>query len=221
MSFELFADEESVIARSRAFVEADGFESEVTREAFIEQARSRWDGSTAKNERALLHCGFIGEVKEGRRRTDSARRRSTYDQCYQYSGPHNATPRFSRLSVTSVPLRLAPHPWRGLFFDLESVIDWPLRSPRVHAHVSSLSGEELVGEREFVMNELISRRKLVGAGLAASIAVPATALTASNAEAQQNDQTPSAEPAPKKKSKKKKGTTSTGMTPQNKQPKPQ
>jgi hypothetical protein len=72
------------------------------------------------------------------------------------------------------------------------------------------------------MNELISRRKLLlAAGLAASFAVSATVLTASNAEAQQNDQTPAAEPTPKKKSKKKKGTSSTGMTPQNKQPKSQ
>jgi hypothetical protein len=72
------------------------------------------------------------------------------------------------------------------------------------------------------MNELISRRKLLlGAGLAASIAVPATVLTASNAEAQQNDQTPAAEPASKEEIEKKKGTSSTGMTPQHKQPKSQ
>jgi hypothetical protein len=72
------------------------------------------------------------------------------------------------------------------------------------------------------MNELISRRKLLlVAGLASSIAVPAIVLTPSHAEAQQNDQTPSAEPAPKKKSTKKKGTSSTSMTPPNKQPKSQ
>jgi hypothetical protein len=65
------------------------------------------------------------------------------------------------------------------------------------------------------MNEAISRRKLLLlAGFGASIAVPATAaLMASDAEAQQADQTAPADGAPKKKSKKKKGSATTGAPP--------
>ena len=55
------------------------------------------------------------------------------------------------------------------------------------------------------MNEAISRRKLLLlAGLGASIAFPAsTLLTASVAEAQQNEQMAPTDAAPKKKTKKK------------------
>ena len=51
------------------------------------------------------------------------------------------------------------------------------------------------------MNKPISRRKLLFlAGMATSIVMPATMLIASNAEAQQADQTPSpGQTAPKKK----------------------
>ena len=57
------------------------------------------------------------------------------------------------------------------------------------------------------MNKPISRRKLLFlAGMATSIVMPATMLIASNAEAQQADQTPSpGQTAPKKKPKKKDG----------------
>jgi hypothetical protein len=65
------------------------------------------------------------------------------------------------------------------------------------------------------MNEVISRRKLLLlAGLGVGIVVPATAvLIASDAEAQQADQAPTADAAPKKKTKKKKGGASTGAAP--------
>ena len=54
------------------------------------------------------------------------------------------------------------------------------------------------------MNEAISRRKLLFlAGLAASIVVPTTVLIASNAEAQQTEQTPAGQTAPKEKEKEK------------------
>ncbi len=54
---------------------------------------------------------------------------------------------------------------------------------------------------ELIESQVISRRKLfLLVGLAAGLAVPATALTASNAEAQQ----PSEQPPKKKKEKKKK-----------------
>jgi hypothetical protein len=61
--------------------------------------------------------------------------------------------------------------------------------------------------------EVISRRKLfLLAGLAASFAVPASVITASNADAQQPEaQQPSA--PPKKKKKKKKKETPTGAAP--------
>src|SRR5260370_40005816 len=80
----------------------------------------------------------------------------------------------------------------------------------------------LVGLRGLTMDGIISRRKLLSiAGLAVTLAVPAAVLTSSNADAQQNDQAPPAEPAPKKKAKKKKGASSTGMAPQSKQQKSQ
>jgi hypothetical protein len=65
------------------------------------------------------------------------------------------------------------------------------------------------------MNEVISRRKLLlFAGLGASVAFPASALlTASVAEAQQNDQTAPADAAPKKKTKKKKSSTTSVAPP--------
>ena len=71
------------------------------------------------------------------------------------------------------------------------------------------------------MNEAISRRKLLFlAGMATSIVMPATMLIASNAEAQQTDQTPPAgQTAPKKK--KKTGTSSSGAATPTKQPKAQ
>ena len=77
--------------------------------------------------------------------------------------------------------------------------------------------------RAFSMNDGISRRKLLFlAGLAASIVAPATVLIASNAEAQQTEQTPPAgQTAPKKKKKKKKGTSSSGAASETKQPKAQ
>jgi hypothetical protein len=71
------------------------------------------------------------------------------------------------------------------------------------------------------MNEAISRRKLLFlAGLTACIVAPATFAT--NAEAQQTEQTPPAgQTAPKKKNKKKKGTSSSGAASETKQPKAQ
>ena len=73
------------------------------------------------------------------------------------------------------------------------------------------------------MNKPISRRKLLFlAGMATSIVMPATMLIASNAEAQQADQTPSpGQTAPKKKPKKKTGTSSFGAATPTKQPKAQ
>ncbi len=73
------------------------------------------------------------------------------------------------------------------------------------------------------MNEAISRRKLLFlAGMATSIVMPATMLIASNAEAQQTDQTPPAgQTAPKKKKKKKTGTSSSGAATPTKPPKAQ
>ena len=65
------------------------------------------------------------------------------------------------------------------------------------------------------MNGVISRRKmLLFAGLGASIVFPAsTLLTASVAEAQQNDQTTPADVAPKKKTKKKKSSATSTAPP--------
>jgi hypothetical protein len=69
----------------------------------------------------------------------------------------------------------------------------------------------------------MSRRKLLFlAGLAACIVAPATVLIATNAKAQQTEQTPPAgQTAPKKKKKKKKGTSSSGAASETKQPKAQ
>jgi hypothetical protein len=88
------------------------------------------------------------------------------------------------------------------------------RSRWVHAHAFNLV-QGYGGLRGFAMNEVISRRKLLlFAGLGASIAFPAsTLLTASVAEAQQNDQTAPADAAPKKKTKKKKSSTTSAAPP--------
>ena len=66
------------------------------------------------------------------------------------------------------------------------------------------------------LNEVVSRRKLIFfAVLGTSMVVPATTpLMATDAEAQQADQTAPADAAPKKKTKKKKGGASTGSAPQ-------
>jgi hypothetical protein len=66
------------------------------------------------------------------------------------------------------------------------------------------------------LNEVVSRRKLIFfAVLGTSMVVPAiTLLMATDAEAQQADQTAPADAAPKKKTKKKKGGASTGSAPQ-------
>ncbi len=79
---------------------------------------------------------------------------------------------------------------------------------------------------EQIRSQVISRRKVLFlVGLAASLAVPATALIASDAKAQQpSDQAaPAEKAAPKKKEKKKKKekATPSGTTPPATQPKAQ
>jgi hypothetical protein len=72
---------------------------------------------------------------------------------------------------------------------------------------------------EQIQSQVISRRKVLFlVGLAASLAMPATVLTASDVKAQQ----PSEQAAPKKKvKKKKKKATPSGAAPQTTEPKAQ
>ena len=89
------------------------------------------------------------------------------------------------------------------------------------ASVYDMNTQEVVARRhaeakEDSLNEVVSRRKLIFfAVLGTSMVVPATTLLmATDAEAQQADQTAPADAAPKKKTKKKKGGASTGSAPQ-------